>query len=66
METPGTALLGNYFRDNVTFFANSLLPNFQGISICNNSDLIIAFDRPPQQPNCGGSNFPPCLLVQLH
>jgi len=33
-----------YFRDDFTFFANSLLPNFADISICNKSDLIIAFD----------------------
>lgn len=32
-----------YFRDRVTFFANSLLPNLRDISICNKSDLIIAF-----------------------
>jgi hypothetical protein len=37
------SLSGNYFRDHFTFFANSPLPNFADISICNKSDLIIAF-----------------------
>jgi hypothetical protein len=42
------ARCGRYFRDDFTFFANSLLPNFIDISICNRSDLIIAFDNSSQ------------------
>jgi hypothetical protein len=43
-EVAARSHLHNFFCDDFTFFANSPLPNFLDISICNKSDLIIAFD----------------------
>lgn len=47
-EVTDRSHLHNFFCDNFTFFANSLLPNFPDISICNKSDLMIAFDSSAQ------------------
>lgn len=40
------------FDDYFTFFANSVLPNFPDISVCNKSDLIMAFDNSARATRC--------------
>jgi hypothetical protein len=53
-------------HDNFTLLTNSHLPNFADISICNKTDLIIAFDSSARVNPITLRNFRPPQLVHLH